>query len=388
MRWSLLFLLGCVMLLGTAFNVDTINADAAESDSETAYTDVCPGAEIQEWSYEFQPDGIILTAWDFRDMWLYNVARNVRYPLQDTGPCSGNCHLSDDAQWITYFDSAKGAFSKMRLDGTYRTQLVDSAAEVAWWSDDRLLVWTATNQAQLYSPEDGTTEPLSAPGLVSVQPGSYWGVTIRAEGRRFVRQLVNLRDEQADAIQLGEDERYFNAMAWSPDGEWLALVAPTGDYDPVAHRRGGELLAVRPSDGEVQQWTQLTDTYGAVRINGHDPRGLSWSPDGDKLAFWVMELSGPDPTTAAGEAVLHIYDRTNDTMRRYCGYTTERHTPNTPRLVWSPDGSTLAFAGHRPGTENGSWLLALDIETGVFTALSRDVYPAFGRPDVLAWGER
>jgi hypothetical protein len=70
----------------------------------------------------------------------------------------------------------------------------------------------------------------------------------------------------------------------------------------------------------------------------------------------------------------------------YCGYSTDEHTPNPPRLVWSPDGTQLAFGGNVPGDNQGYLLLTLDTTSGVFTQLSNGIYPAFGVPDVVAWG--
>jgi hypothetical protein len=56
-------------------------------------------------------------------------------------------------------------------------------------------------------------------------------------------------------------------------------------------------------------------------------------------------------------------------------------------LVWSPDGNYLAFGGIVPDdAESGYHLLALEVETGIFTSLSRGVAVVFGAPNVVAWG--
>jgi hypothetical protein len=46
----------------------------------------------------------------------------------------------------------------------------------------------------------------------------------------------------------------------------------------------------------------------------------------------------------------------------------------------------VAFAGDVPNDNKGALLLALNIESGVFTELSNGVYPALGQPNVIAWG--
>jgi WD40 repeat protein len=322
-------------------------------------------------------------------MWVYNINGNRRYPLPDTQPCGTNCRLSQDARWITYVDALTNTYAKMRLDGTQRTPLVDYAADVEWWSDDTLLVWTPGKEAYL-RPENGTErEYLNVDSVTAVQPNGRWGIAIRQNGDDFERALINLetRDMSGIAggyIDLGIDEPYFDAAVWSPDGRWLAYVAP-GSFDASVNMAGGEIFGVSPTDAP-QQWTNLTGVYGAVRINGRAGGELSWSPDGTKIAFWVIELLGPNPEANTGNATIHILDVESREVRSYCGFTTNEHTPNPPRLKWSPDGTHLALGGNVPGDDRGYLLLALDTTTGIFTELSEGVYPALGGADPIAWG--
>ncbi len=151
---------------------------------------------------------------------------------------------------------------------------------------------------------------------------------------------------------------------------------------------GSEIFAIQPGDRAPTQWTHLTDSYGAVRINGVSVGELSWSPDGTRIAFWVTAITGGDATVNLGTSVIHLLDSATGAVTSYCGYATNEQTPNPSRLVWSPDGTTLAFAGAVPGDDSGYHLLALDTATGALTSLSVGVYPAFGSPDVIAWGTR
>src|SRR3989304_4419140 len=115
---------------------------------------LCPPAGIQPWSPDFEPDGIIWTTFDRYSIWVYDVARNARYPLPDAAPCGSNCNLSPDARWITYLNAEDRAVGKMRLDGTERQTVATNATEATWWTADTLLVWTAAHEAFL-QPEDG-----------------------------------------------------------------------------------------------------------------------------------------------------------------------------------------------------------------------------------------
>ncbi len=371
-------LMACVLVLtvvpGRAQVIETVHS-------------VCPGVGVQMRQPGFKPGGIILTAFDRGSMWVYNIDSDRRYPLPETNPCGTNCHLSRDARWITYVDSQTQSYAQMRLDGTERTPLVDYAADVEWWSEDTLLVWTPTKQAYLQKVSGGEREYLNVRGVSLVQPGGRWGLRIEPAGDQFERYLADLSaTTDTPKIALGADQPYFNAAAWSPDGRWLAYVAPviaTADVNVP----GSEIFGIQPeAEAVAAQWTRLAWAYGSVRINGRTDTELSWSPNSRYIAFWVIGLTGPNPAANTGTAVIHVLDTQNGETRSYCGFATTEHTPNPPRLIWSPDSTHVAFGGNIPGDDKGYLLLTLDIENGVFTQLSEGIYPTFGGADPIAWG--
>lgn len=359
--------------------------------AQTPIREICPTVGLQTGGTDFQPSGIILTAFSADSIWVYDIALDTRYPLPQTRPCTSSCHLSADATWMTYLDPETMIFGKMRLDGTSRTPLADNAADVEWWSADTLLVWTVDHRAYLRSETDPLAiTPLEARSIRSIQPSGTWALAIDSVDGVFYRYLVNLEtlgtvDEQR--YRLAPDSPYFNGASWSPNGQILAYVG-LGAQDPSIGLAGAEIFFAQPNNAIPQQKTYLSDTYGAVRINGYAPASLSWSPDSTYLAFWVIELLGTDPEANTGNAVMHILNTQTGELARYCSFSTIEHTPNPPRLVWSPDGTTIAFAGNIPEDNKGFLLLALDIETGILTELSDGVYPAGGQADVYVWGNR
>lgn len=357
---------------------------------DQAFTQVCPGTPIEVRTPDFQPGGIILTAFDRSGLWVYNIDSSTRYPLPDTRPCNRQCRLSPDARWITYIDPRTASIGKMRLDGTQRTLLSEYALDVEWWPDNRLFVWTPGHQAYWRTEDNTQSQLVDVSSIASVQPGGQWGLLVEQDGDTFTRSLLNMdaRDLQGIAggqIDLGEDTSYFNAAGWSPDGTQFAYAAPVV-YDDQVQVAGAELFVIAPATGERSQITDLNAVYGAVRINGGLRADLSWSPDGTHIAFWVIELLGADYEANTGSARIHIINTLTHDVRAYCGYTTDEHTPDPPRLHWSPDGTHIAFAGNIPADDKGYLLLALDTETGVFTELSDGVFPALGKADVVAWG--
>jgi WD40 repeat protein len=353
--------------------------------------EVCKG-DIQPRPAEFTPSGIILTSFDGAALWVYDIARTTRYPLPETRPCLTNCRLSPDARWLIYPNPENMVFTRMRLDGTEREPLFGNAVDVLWWSPDTYLIWTMDHRAYL-QPLDSSqpNEELPVSSIINVQPGGRWGVLLELYNGEFWRALVDLTTRDFSGvptanearIYLAPDTPYFNAGVWSPDGVSFVYVglAPAADNGVS----GAELFQVQPGT-LPQQITQFSTGGAPVRIGGYNAASLFWSPDGRRIAFWVTPLTGSNPETDTGEATIHMLDVTTGQVTKYCGFATSDHTPNPSRLIWSPDGSTIAFAGNVPGDNKGSLLLALDVATGTLTELSDGIFPALGLPDVVAWG--
>ncbi|MBE0690538.1 MAG: hypothetical protein IH587_10510 [Anaerolineae bacterium] len=356
---------------------------APTAKAQLGIRNLCPAIEIQARGATYEPGGIILTTFDRNNLWVYDIDRDRRYPLPETFPCTYNCRLSPDMRWLVYFNDLTNAYNRMRLDGTQRSLVSEYAAAVEWWSSDTWLVWTPGLHAYLIGA-DGTRTPLDVTSMISVQPGGNWGLAIEADGDHFQRTLVNMND-RTQRIDLGVDLTYFDDYGWSPDGTRFAYVAPIFTNDDEIPD-GSELLMATTADGTIVQLTRLLEAYGTARINGLAAGELHWSPDGSEIAFWLVDLGGFDPVETALTATLHIVDVNTGAVRKFCHFETEAHTPNPPRIVWSPDSTHIAFGADIPGDEKPNLLLALDTETGIFTILSEGIYPALGAPDVAVWG--
>lgn len=361
--------------------------------AQGSISEICPSSGIQQRTPDFSPGGIILTAFDGSATWVYDIEGQTRYPLPQTRPCTHNCRLSPDAQWISFMNPETFIFTKMRLDGTGRTPLGSNTTDVEWWAPGLLLIWTPDQTAFLRAESDQTSlgSPLNVAGVLDVQPGGTWALALESTDSGFNRYLVDLLSRAPGNVEqrfsLGLDRAYFNAAAWSPDGQLLAYVGESA-FDNNANITGGEIFLVSPSTLQPQPATNLFNAYGAARINGRLSSDLSWSPDSNRIAFWVTPVVGSNPEANLGNATLHLYDRQTGQTSRYCNFATQEHTPNTPRIIWSPDSSHIAFAVEVPDDGKGALLLAMNVATGDLTELSNGVHPALGRPELVAWGNR
>lgn len=135
-------------------------------------------------------------------------------------------------------------------------------------------------------------------------------------------------------LQTGVEQQIFNGVApaaWAPSGELIAAVARFGST--------AELVLVRP-DGQVESRSPLP-------FLGDFDDGVSWSPDGTRLAI-------------GGGAVVN---RAGRLVGRYAPPSTNDAVSRLPS--WSPDGASIVFA--RSGT-------ASNARTNIRTLLNADLY--------------
>ena len=171
---------------------------------------------------------------------------------------------------------------------------------------------------------------------------------------------------------------------WSPSGDRVAYVAS-------AEGEGAEIFVRWMDSGQTARLTQLEQS----------PSGLSWGPDGERLAF-TMFVEAPDepfaemPSPPEGadwaerpDVITQTYYRSDGGGYEDTGHTQVFTLPasgGTPRQLttapydhggtptWSPDGETLLLSANR----HADWRLdplntevyAIDVASGSVTALT------------------
>ncbi len=176
--------------------------------------------------------------------------------------------------------------------------------------------------------------------VIAVAVGSYWWPTVSSQWRfsdvhrkerwKIVYShdpgsgpLMELRFLGADTVVLREQDHSFRNPSLSKDGRRIAFSISEGP-NPGAENKG---MGVVGSDGRGFQ---------RLLSSPSQCEGVSWSPDGKKIAFWTNR----NPETQSMD--LCLFDVKTGKTRVLLGKATFYGTSFT--LSWSPDSLRLAFA--------------------------------------------
>jgi eukaryotic-like serine/threonine-protein kinase len=127
--------------------------------------------------------------------------------------------------------------------------------------------------------------------------------------------------------------------SWSPDGR--EIVCSTSGHDEPTTRN------TLPS----ALWIANVDTGDKRLLCEHDAMQPSWSPNGDRIAFWFMPPS-------AGRSDIATISRSGGDIEVVTKAASTNWNP-----VWSPDGKFLYFASDRSGNMS-FWRVAIDEKSG------------------------
>jgi Tol biopolymer transport system component len=208
--------------------------------------------------------------------------------------------------------------------------------------DGQFLVFTAREQGRwdVYLLRVGGQRPINLTGEDAgddVQPAfSPDGRSIAFRSSREGGGLFVMGATGESARRLSEHG--WNP-AWSPDGREVAFATGPVFDTPFDRPNPSELWAVAVEGGRARL------------ITADDAVQPSWSPHGQRLAYWGLEKGGSQrdiwTVAATGGPPLPV--------------TQDAATDWSP--VWSPDGAYLYFSSDRGGSMN-LWRVAIDEASG------------------------
>jgi Tol biopolymer transport system component len=228
------------------------------------------------------------------------------------------------------------AWSAASADGrwvAFESASCDDSPSVADW-ERRSGLWVT----------NGADEPrqLTAPCAEGSGPSDYWAWS--PTGSRLVTvegdHLILIDPATGDRTDLGQAAGDVTSLAWSPDGTQIAYATvPLGS--PDGNSPDGSVYAVSVDGGEH---ALIAESIGQVP-GGEEGSGIQWSPDSTRIAV----LAEPDPHDIRG--TLYVMNADGSDRQRLADSVLIEHTLGSPNIVWSPDGTRIAYAT-LPGEAN------------------------------------
>jgi Tol biopolymer transport system component len=175
---------------------------------------------------------------------------------------------------------------------------------------------------------------------------------------KYLPVLIDNKEPEDYGRELGKDpkqfetEHYTFGPALSPSGELIAVM--------TTRWRDLDIAILSAKDGKViRNLTEgFTNKYEYPVLGAFQgKKDLTWSPDGDKVAFFARRED---------ERVLMIYHALRGDLLQAVSIpdVDDEHSP-----AWGPDGRTVAFEGYQNGQVD---IFLHDLDSGKTTNLTQD----------------
>jgi hypothetical protein len=325
-------------------------------------------------STDVRPDGALLV-WSEQPQLLHFDPQGVEdFPGVDTGCLStspdGNwlayCTLSDDSptgQWLIVESADRQQQKKVPMD----IHLI-YFRDYEWLDNQRLIFPLIREEGKfcpmvVINPFTGEQTELASdyPDIGGTYAGPVGRMSFGISDvvydsslnlvifpvRRIPKKYIVLWDRQSNSIlaEVEEKGEFLHYPIWSPDSTRFAVAVVISE--PSEHIVYDWFMVSR--EGQVERLTYFGDYFTNMQISDGN-----WSPDGQKLAFWLETDSGLCPGTNL--AVLEVATRlvTNTCIPGTLEY------PPPPK--WSLDSRYIAVTNAIP---NPDQYILIDFDQGL-----------------------
>jgi hypothetical protein len=154
-----------------------------------------------------------------------------------------------------------------------------------------------------------------------------------------------------------------HAPRWSPDGARFVVAASEAAGENWLRF---ELFSAERNGGEARRLTYLTEHYAAVYIQSY-----SWSPDGRRIAFYLVEEPQGVPFIEHGEAHLAVLDLETGEVTNTCvpgEHDASVGPARVPPPLWSPDGTQLIVENSSAESRSRVFLVDLASQAAIVVA--------------------
>jgi Tol biopolymer transport system component len=252
--------------------------------------------------------------------------------------------------------------------------LILMMAVIAWsvWLKAKPLDWSRAAHMQLTSEHGTEFFPSLAPDgrsfvYASNQNGNFDLFVQRVGGKNATPLTPNTHsDEIAPAFSPNGERIAFRSTrepagvyVMEASGENVRLVVP-GCHHPSWSPDGSEIVCSTAGHVEAPTtrntftsalWIANVETGEKRFLCENDAMQPSWSPHGNRIAFWFMP-------PGAGRSDIATISRSGGEIE-----VVTKDASTNWNAVWSPDGKFLYFASDRSGNMS-FWRIAIDEKTG------------------------
>ena len=158
----------------------------------------------------------------------------------------------------------------------------------------------------------------------------------------WVSEIYTMNADGTDVRRLtfdaGQEPKVYTGDYWLTDN-YSPVWSPRGDMIAYVHHGVENEFSIRLMDPDGNLLSTVTDSF-RVFSSAEFSSVLSWSPDGEQLAFLGS-------TTEPGRNALWVIGIDGDNARLLVeeGVSTREDWPvNFGNLAWSPDGDLIAFS--------------------------------------------